>query len=91
MAITIEPEVKCESLETCKRYIMPPAVNDCQINVGGFCVIVELSSGAMGTGVSSVTGPVVLSVQPVIRKRNRNKPTYRFLCFKTPPYCPHDT
>ena len=64
---------------------MPPAVSDCQINAGGFCAIVELSSGAMGTGVSPVTGPIAFSVQPTTKIRKMKKMMYGFLCVTTPP------
>jgi hypothetical protein len=85
VAIAIEPELNCSSVETFKRYTMPLAPKDCQMNVGGFCVVVEPSSGAMGTGVSPRTGSIAFSVQLVMRKRKRNKLIYRLLCLTTPP------
>lgn len=68
---------------------MPPAVNDCQTKAGGFCVIIELSSGATGTGVSPVTGPIILSVQLVTKRKKMKKRIYRLLCVTTPPLLTH--
>ncbi len=88
VAITIEPGLNCVSVETSKWYTMSSTANDCQINVGGFCVVVEPSSGAIGTGVSPSTAPISFSAQLVIMKSKRNKLIYRLFRFTTPP-CMH--